>query len=80
MRYKEETGACRLIAVTLEYYAVVTLPALVSEAALAPADLDRHVPDGGDIAIAAYLIEALALGRGDVCARLLTEELPDVAA
>lgn len=41
MRYKEETGACRLIAVTLEYYAVVTLPALVSEAALAPADLDR---------------------------------------
>jgi predicted secreted Zn-dependent protease len=41
MRYKEEAGACRLIAVTLEYYAVVTLPALVNEAALLPADLDR---------------------------------------
>ena len=41
MRYKQEGPVCGLTAVTLEYYAVVTLPALVSEASLAPADLER---------------------------------------
>jgi len=41
MRYKQEGPVCSLTAVTLEYYAVVTLPALVDEASLAPADLER---------------------------------------
>ena len=41
MRYKQEGPVCNLTAVTLEYYAVVTLPALVSEASLASADLER---------------------------------------
>ena len=41
MRYKQDASSCRLAAVTIEYYAVVTLPSWVSEEALAPADLDR---------------------------------------
>jgi predicted secreted Zn-dependent protease len=41
MRYQEETGACRLAVVTIEYYAVVTLPALVSESVLLEPDVAR---------------------------------------
>jgi predicted secreted Zn-dependent protease len=41
VRYKEEGASCRLQAATVEYYAVVTLPALVSEAALSDADVAR---------------------------------------
>jgi len=41
MRYRQEGPVCGLTAVTLEYYAVVTLPALVNEASLPPGDLER---------------------------------------
>jgi predicted secreted Zn-dependent protease len=42
MRYSAgKDSSCHLVAVTLEYYAVITLPALVDEESLAPAELDR---------------------------------------
>jgi predicted secreted Zn-dependent protease len=41
MRYRQEGPMCGLTAVTLEYYAVVTLPALVNEGALPAVDLER---------------------------------------
>jgi predicted secreted Zn-dependent protease len=41
MRYKQDGPLCGLTAVALEYYPVVTLPALVSEGSLAAKDLER---------------------------------------